>query len=104
MRWLALALFLALCGALIAPHLPIAAPRAPLCSDSAQQIEKARSLLQQGLEQAMIEHTTKLFRVWLSAGGDGRENAAEGLRNEVRGFFHAQDVIDAWVIPPCKKP
>lgn len=76
--------------------------QAPLCAESAQQAEQARALVQKGLDAALIEHTTRLFRVWLSIGVQGRENAARGVTNEVRGWLWAQHVVSEWTIPICK--
>lgn len=88
--------------ALITPSPLEASTQAPLCAESVQQAEKARALVVQGLENALVEHTTRLFRVWLSVGIEGRGRAAEGIRNEVRGFLYAQHAVGEWIIPVCK--
>lgn len=85
------------------PDPPVASTRAPRCAENVQQVERTRTLVQQGLDAALIEHTTRLFRVWLSTGFEGRERAAEGVRTEVWGYLYAHNVIEGWQIPVCEK-
>lgn len=86
-----------LTAALPAPRGPVA----PLCTDDPQEAERARALVQQGLERALIEHTQHLFDVWLRDDVTESRRAANGVRNGMRAFFHARRQIEAMTIPHC---
>lgn len=106
MKWWFVAYFLIAFGlaAIGAATFPSpAAPVQPLCSNSAQEIERARSLVQQGLEQALVEQTQHLSRTWSSSNIEESSRAAAGVRNAIRAYFHAREQIDSLKIPPCTK-
>lgn len=73
----------------------------PLCSNDAKQIERAKDLIQGGLDNALQDHAQHLFSVWIRDNVDVSSRAANGIRSGARAYFHARQQIEAWDIPPC---
>lgn len=74
-----------------------------LCAESVEEAERARGLVQRGVDEAVIQHTTGIFRATVSGGTESDGRATDGMRNEYRGYFHARRIVAEFSIPLCKK-
>jgi hypothetical protein len=74
----------------------------PDCSDNEEVKDRMRSLVLEGLDQALRDHVTNLFRIWMSNPADPTK-AGTGVRNGARAYIHARHQISEWDVPPCKK-
>jgi hypothetical protein len=64
--------------------------------------ELIRSLMHDGLDAAMRDHTKRMFEGWMKDDTDQPQRAATGMRNGVRGYVGAHAAVENWNPPACK--
>ncbi|RPH74041.1 hypothetical protein EHM76_04265 [bacterium] len=82
---------------------PAAAPKMAdyvQCMD-AETREDLRTVMREGISQAMRTHTVRMFDNWMKDPNDQPGRAVTGMHNAVRAYVGSLKVLNEWSPPPC---
>jgi hypothetical protein len=75
---------------------------APVCADDATKA-KLRTLMQEGIDEAMRMQMEHLFAVWTRDQAQQPSRARTGLDQAVAAYVHTYNQIKSWDMKACEK-
>jgi len=64
--------------------------------------EKIQKLMVDGLDEALKNHTRKMYEIWVQDETDQPKRAVEGMRSGIRAYVRARRAALHWMPPACK--
>jgi len=63
--------------------------------------EKIQKLMVEGLDEALKNHTRKMFEIWVQDDTDQPRRATEGMRSGIRAYVRSRAAALHWNPPAC---
>jgi len=98
-NWIILALVVVI-GISIVLHIQATAAPPPLCMSSEER-EAIRTLVLEGIDKALQQHTIHIFDTWVKDPTDQPKRAARGMDNTIRAYVGARNAALKWGPPTC---
>jgi len=64
--------------------------------------EDLRTIMREGINQAMKNHTARMFENWMRDPNDQPGRAVTGMHNAVKAYAGSLKVLNEWSPPQCK--
>ena len=81
--------------------LTAAAPEVEVCMDSDMR-ERARALMQEGVDAALRDRTKQLFETWMKDDTDQPRRAINGMKHGIAAYTGSRTAVEKWNPPSCK--